>query len=77
MSENQKRVVLIVVVIAALVAAGFSAFRFMGADQPVPSGVKNDLPPGAKTGKQLEMEAMQRGAGGGERDASSAGGEGR
>lgn len=72
MSETAKRAILIVVAVVALIAAGYSAYQYMNADKPIPSGVDNSLPAGSKTGKQLEMEAMQRGAAGGERDASGA-----
>lgn len=61
MSDSAKRSLLIVVVVIAVIGAAFSAWRTLGADQPVASGVDNSLPPGAKTGKQREIEAMQAG----------------
>lgn len=78
MSESTKKGLLIALVVVAVIAAGYSAFKNLGGDGPVPSGVDNSLPPGSKTGKQLEMEAMKKGkegAGGGgggkeERDLS-------
>ena len=73
MSESAKKALLIVIVILASAAAAYSIFKFSTGDKPVDSGVHNDLPPGAKTGKQREVEAMQRGAGGEEKDASSGG----
>ena len=73
MSESTKKGLLIAFAVVAVIAAGYSAFRFTTSDQPVDSGVNNSIPAGAKTGKQLEMEAMQKGRGGGERDASGGG----
>ena len=73
MSETTKKAALIVIIVAAVIAAGYSAYRFTTSDQPVPSGVDNSIPAGAKTGKQLEMESMQQGKQGPERDASGGG----
>ncbi len=60
MNEGTKKALLIVVAVVAVALAGWSAFNALSGDRTVP-GVNNDLPPGSKTGKQLEMEAMQRG----------------
>lgn len=61
MSESTKKGLLIALAVVAVLAAGYSAFKNMSGDQPVMSGVDNSRPPGAKTGKQLEVEAMERG----------------
>jgi hypothetical protein len=72
MDENQKRIALVAVAILAVAAAAFSGFNALRGEELQP-GQNNDLPPGSKTGKQLEIEAMQGGA----REERDLGGEGR
>ncbi|CAN5649443.1 hypothetical protein BH11ARM2_BH11ARM2_11890 [soil metagenome] len=54
MTDSQKKGALIVVTVLAVLAAGFGAMSAMQGEKIKP-GVSNALPPGSKTGKQLEM----------------------
>jgi flagellar basal body-associated protein FliL len=72
MSEKAKQAILIVVVILALVAAGFGAMSFMGGEKP--EVVKSiDAGPGAKSEKEAALQGQaQTPAQGEERDLSGA-----
>jgi len=56
MDETQKRVIVIVVAVVAILAAGYSAFKFATADQLQP-GVKHKSPPVSL--KKLEMDRQK------------------
>lgn len=74
MNESAKKALLIVIAAAAIVVAVVVGYRTLTADQVRP-GHNNDLPPGSKTGKQREMEAMQGGGGGGAKEEKDLGGD--
>ena len=57
MDDSQKRLILIVVVIVAVFAAGFSVYRTLSANQ-LQTGVVHQGP--AKSMKQMEMERQAK-----------------
>ncbi|MCW5942429.1 MAG: hypothetical protein KIS66_09375 [Fimbriimonadaceae bacterium] len=73
MNETAKKALLIAIAVAAVAVAVVVGYRTLTADQIRP-GLNNDLPPGSKTGKQREMEAM-RGGGGGAKEEKDLGGD--
>lgn len=76
MNETTKKALVIGAVVVAVAIAAYSGMKTLG-DPPVEQGVNNSLPAGSKTGKQMEMESMQRGApAGGDRSESLGGPDG-
>lgn len=74
MNESVKKALLIVIAVAAVAVAVVVGYRTLTADQVRP-GHNNDLPPGSKTGKQREMEAMRGDGGGGAKEEKDLGGD--
>jgi hypothetical protein len=60
MNENAKKIGLVVVIVIAIVAAGFGAKRLFTGDQPQFTG-STVVPPGARSMKDIEMEAQNKG----------------
>lgn len=70
MDERLKKTLVGVVAAVAVAVAAYVGYNSLTAGERIQPGVNNDLPPGSKTGKQMEMEAMRGGRAGEERDAS-------
>ncbi len=70
MDERVKKSLAAVVAVVTVGVAAFVGYNSLTAGERIQPGVDNSLPPGSKTGKQMEMEAMKKGAVREERDAS-------
>jgi hypothetical protein len=70
MDERLKKSLVGVVAAVAVAVAAYVGYNSLTSGERIQPGVNNDLPPGSKTGKQMEMEAMRGGRAAEERDTS-------